>query len=238
MSLRKEKRPGYLLQPGLMDYGAAWALQRRLAAARAEERIPDALILLEHPHTYTLGRSGHIEHLLMSEAERAGKGVSVHYVDRGGDITYHGPGQLVGYPVMYLGRPGADGRLPAGDYVGYLRQIEEVLIQALAEWNIPAIQSAGYTGVWVHAGDPQKVAAIGVKVDGRGVSQHGFALNVDPDLGYFDGIVPCGIHDRGVTSMAKLLGIPVDLQAVGEVVAGQFGKAFGLEWQRVRLDEV
>jgi lipoyl(octanoyl) transferase len=221
-----------------MDYGDAWNLQRRLAVARAEGRIFDTLILLEHPHTYTLGRSGHIQYLLMSEAQCEEKCVSVYHVDRGGDITYHGPGQLVGYPIMYLGRPATGGHLPMADYLGYLRRTEEVLIQALAEWGVPAMRSEGYTGVWVNAGETLKVAAIGIKVDGRGVSQHGFALNVNPDLSFFDGIVPCGIHDRGVTSMSRLLGRPVDLDAVIDVVARQFGRAFGLQWQRVSLAEM
>lgn len=232
------KRLGYLLELGLMDYGRAWDLQRRLAAVRARDEIPDTLILLQHPHTYTLGRSGRIEHLLMDEVVRAEKGVTVYHVDRGGDITYHGPGQLVGYPILCLGRPGADGRLPPVDYVGYLRQIEEVLIQTLSEWGITARRSEGYTGVWVDSGEAVKVAAVGVKVSGTGVSQHGFALNVEPDLGFFAGIVPCGIRDRGVSSMAQLLGRRVDLRAVADVVAERFGQVFGMAWQRASVQEV
>jgi lipoate-protein ligase B len=174
----------------------------------------------------------------MDEAARAEKGVSVYHVDRGGDITYHGPGQLVGYPIMYLGRPGARGRLPRVDYVGYLRQIEEVLIQTLAAWGIAARRSEGYTGVWVDAGEPVKVAAIGVKVDGAGVSHHGFALNVHPDLDFFEGIVPCGIRDWGVSSMAQLMDYRVDLRAVADVVAERFGQVFGMAWERVSLEQV
>jgi lipoate-protein ligase B len=229
------RRPGYLLRLGETDYAEAWALQRRLAKARAAHRIPDTLILLTHPHTYTLGRSGREEHLLMGEAERAAKGVSVYQVDRGGDITYHGPGQLVGYPMMYLGRPDPSGRLSQVDYVGYLRRIEQVLIGSLAAWGIAAERSEGYTGVWVGF---EKVAAIGVKVDGRGVSQHGFALNVHPDLTFFDGIVPCGIRDRGVTSLARLLGRSLALDEVAEVVAAQFAQVFGLEWQVVAQESI
>jgi len=221
-----------------MDYAAAWDLQRRVAAVRAEGHIPDTLILLEHPHTYTLGRSGKVEHLLMSELERAERDVRVYEVDRGGDITYHGPGQLVGYPIMSLGRPGQDGRLPQVDYIGYLRRIEGALIDVLAVWGIAAGRSQGYTGVWVRVGEPLKVAAIGVKVDGRGISQHGFALNVAPDLSFFGGIVPCGIHDRDVTSMARLLERPVEVEEVSAVVAEQFGRAFGLDWQRVSLAQI
>jgi lipoyl(octanoyl) transferase len=233
-----DKQPGYLLQPGIMEYAQAWELQRRLAVARAQAQIADTLILLEHTHTYTLGRSAKVEHLLMSEEERAAKGVSVHTVDRGGDITYHGPGQLVGYPIMYLGRPQVNGRLPEVDYVGHLRRIEEVLIQVLGVWGILAKRYQGYTGVWVDAPEPVKIAAIGVKVDGRGISQHGFALNVDPDLAFFEGIVPCGIHDRGVTSMAKLLRQPVSLDLIGAEVAKQFGQMFNLAWRHVSLGEL
>ncbi len=220
------------MQLGVMDYAKAWQMQKRLAQARAEGQIPDTLVLLEHPHTYTVGRSGHDQHLLMGQAEREAMGVSLYHVDRGGDITYHGPGQLVGYPIMYLGRPGADGRMPSADYVGYLRQIEEVLIRTLAEWDIGAARWEGYTGVWVDVGEPDPCVAIGVKVDGRGVTQHGFALNVNPDLGYFSGIVPCGIDDRGVTSMAQLLGESVDLDRVAAAVAEHFGKLFGIAWRR------
>ncbi len=233
-----DKQPGYLLQPGIMEYAQAWELQRRLAAARARAQIADTLILLEHPHTYTLGRSGKVEHLLMSEEERAAKGVSVHTVDRGGDITYHGPGQLVGYPIMYLGRPQVNGRLPQVDYVGHLRRIEEVLIQVLEVWGIVAKRYQGYTGVWVDAPEPVKIAAIGVKVDGRGISQHGFALNVDPDLAFFEGIVPCGIHDRGVTSMARLLRQPVSLELIAAEVAKRFGQMFNLAWRQISLGEL
>ena len=231
-------RPGWLVQLGKMDYLAAWHLQRRLAAARARDRVPDALLLVEHPHTYTIGRSGSREHLLMAEAERAKWGVSVYEVDRGGDITYHGPGQVVGYPILHLGRPGPDGRLPPADYVGYLRRIEQVLIQTLAEWGITAQRSEGYTGVWVRATELVKVAAIGVKIDARGISQHGFALNVDPDLSFFGGIVPCGIHDRSVTSMARLLGKSPPVDSVAASVAERFGQVFGLRWRGIHLAEL
>jgi lipoate-protein ligase B len=227
-----------------VDYEIAWELQRSLATARAKGRIPDTLILLQHPHTYTLGRSGRDEHLLIDEKERDDKGISLYQVDRGGDITYHGPGQLVGYPIVNLGTPGADGRLPAVDYVGYLRSIEEVLIQVCAEWQISAERSQGYTGVWVN-GDQRadrcelrKIAAIGVKVDGRGISQHGFALNVNPALSYYESIVPCGIHGRGITSLAQLLGRSVAVDSVAPAVARRFGHVFGIDWQSVCLEDV
>jgi lipoyl(octanoyl) transferase len=191
---------------GLVDYQQAWDLQRSLADARAANSIDDTLILLEHPHTYTLGRSAHIEHLLLSADECAQRGIAVIDVDRGGDITYHGPGQLVAYPIRYLGQPDASGRLVATDYVGYVRRLEEVLIRTIAAFGITGQRVEGLTGVWVDTRiGPAKIAAIGVRVNARGVSTHGVALNVTPDLSYFDGIVPCGITDKAVTSLWVLL---------------------------------
>ncbi|MBI3242504.1 MAG: lipoyl(octanoyl) transferase LipB [Chloroflexi bacterium] len=229
---------------GLIPYQEAWELQKRLAAERAADSIPDTLLLLEHPHTYTLGRSGHIENLLLGEEERAKRGVTVEWVDRGGDITYHGPGQLVSYPILRLGRPvDGNGHLPQADYVGYVRQLEEALIRALAHFGLVSGQIGGLTGVWVqpdvasrcphcppHARlAPSKIAAIGVKVDAKGISQHGFALNVEPDMTYFDGIVPCGIKDHGVVSMADLLAEPPTMTEVMDEVEAQFGKVFERE---------
>jgi lipoyl(octanoyl) transferase len=219
-----------------MDYAEAWELQKRLVADRTEGQMEDTLLLLEHPHTYTLGRSGKIENLLMSDAERREHGVSVHWVDRGGDITYHGPGQLVGYPIVAVGSGqwavsggAARDRIPQVDYVRYLRDIEIVLIRALAVFGVRGERVSRYTGVWV--GD-EKIAAIGVKVNARGISSHGFALNVCADLSYFAGIVPCGIHDRGVTSLDRLLGRPVTIDEAADVVVDSFGAVFGLEMER------
>ena len=133
---------------GLVPYAEAWELQKRLALQRAADEIPDTLVLLEHPHTYTLGRSGHAENLLLDEAGLAARGVAVHWVDRGGDITYHGPGQLVGYPILKLGNVVAeDGRIPQADYVGYVRRIEETLIRALVKFELVTGQVPGLTGV-------------------------------------------------------------------------------------------
>lgn len=229
---------------GLIPYRDAWELQKRLAAGRAADSIPDTLLLLEHPHTYTLGRSGRAENLLWDESQLAERGLTVEWVDRGGDITYHGPGQLVGYPILKLGKPsGDDGQLPQADYVGYVRRIEEMLIHALARFGIVAGQMNGFTGVWVQPDmasrclhcppaaklAPSKIAAIGVKVDARGVSQHGFALNVAPDMSYFDGIIPCGIRDHGVISMADLLGDAPVMDEVMDQVTAEFGKVFERE---------
>ncbi len=226
---------------GLLPYREAWELQKRLAAERAAGSIPDTLLLLEHPHTYTLGRSGHIENLLLTEDQRTERGVTVEWVDRGGDITYHGPGQLVGYPILKLGRPvDGNGHIPQADYVGYIRKIEEMLIRALARFGLVSGQIPGLTGVWIQADvasrcphcppsarlAPTKIAAIGVKVDAKGITQHGFALNVEPDMSYFDDIIPCGIKDHGVVSMADLLLHPPTMAEVMDEVEAQFERVF------------
>ncbi len=193
---------------GQVNYDVAWDWQKSLVAERTESSdLADRLLLLEHPHTYTLGRRGKMENLLWDEATLAEKGVSVHRVDRGGDITYHGPGQLVGYPILnleHLGRYGLS-RIRA-----YVHDIEEVLIQAIAPFDITGQRYDEFTGVWVDvAGELEKIAAIGVYINNRGITSHGFALNVATDLSYFSGIIPCGITDHGVTSMEKVLARPL-----------------------------
>ena len=222
---------------GLVEYQAAWDLQRRLAAERAAGEIQDILLLLEHPHIYTLGHSAHEENLLLDEAQRKKRGVQVAWVDRGGDITYHGPGQLVGYPILKLGQPQDYGRLPQADYVGYLRRIEAMLIRAVAEFGIIAYAEDGYTGLWVDSSSgPQKLAAIGVRVSGKGVSMHGFAVNVSTDLSYFGGIVPCGIADRPVTSLQALLGESVTMNATMTAIESAFAATFEYEMNAATID--
>ena len=179
---------------GLVPYAEAWALQGRLAEDRAAGRIQDTVLLLQHPHTYTIGRSGTRDHVYLSEAELAARGITCLDVDRGGDVTYHGPGQLVGYPILDLGL--------APDVGAYLRGLEQCVIDVLAQFQIQAGRMERYTGVWI--GD-EKIAAIGVKL-ARGITTHGFALNVSTDLELFRHILPCGIPDKGVTSMARQLG--------------------------------
>ncbi|MBZ0276237.1 MAG: lipoyl(octanoyl) transferase LipB [Anaerolineae bacterium] len=216
-----------VLLPGVMPYQAAWTWQDEFAVARGRGDIPDRLLLLEHPHTYTFGSSGHEDNLLLTPDELARRGITVIHTDRGGDITYHGPGQLVGYPIIAL--PRGDDRLRA-DVIGYVRGLENVLIRALADFGIPAKALAGLTGVWVDTPQGEsKIAAIGVKVTARAITKHGFALNVNTDLSYFDGIIPCGIRDKAVTSMAALLGAKVDTHAVSRSVIAHFGEVFGLE---------
>ncbi len=204
---------------GRSDYAAAWELQRTLAAQRAADAIPDTLLLLEHPPTYTIGRSGGHEHLLVSAEQLRERGATLVEVDRGGDITYHGPGQLVGYPILQMKQHGRD-------LHQYLRNLEQVLIDLLASYDLAARRFPGYTGVWV--GD-EKIAAIGVRVNARGVTSHGFALNVSTNLADFAAIVPCGISDYGVTSLERLLGQQLDLRQVADHVVPRFAAVFNLQ---------
>jgi lipoate-protein ligase B len=212
---------GLLLDLGLVPYGEAWELQRTLVARRKAGEIPDALVLLEHPPTYTIGRSGSRANVLLDDAARAAAGIELLEVDRGGDATYHGPGQVVGYPIVDL-------RPRGGDVHRYLRDVEEVLVRTLADYGIVGERDGHFTGVWV--GD-EKVAAIGVKVSG-GITSHGFALNLDPDFSHWAGIVPCGIQGRGVTSLKRLLGRAPSQRSVRARLARHAGEVFGLTWQR------
>jgi lipoate-protein ligase B len=205
-----------LLRLGRVEYGDAWALQQRLAEARRAGQIEDTLILLEHPHVYTLGRRADEAHVLADPARLAAIGATLFRIDRGGDVTYHGPGQIVGYPILDLKQRGADVHQ-------YVRDVEETIIRTLADYGIESGRSEVNAGVWV--GD-EKIAAIGVKV-AHWVTSHGFALNVDPDLAYFREIVPCGLHEKGVTSMSRLLGRRVDPDEVATRLARRFAEVFG-----------
>lgn len=210
-------------QFGLIPYQTAWDWQYRLADQRGRDEIPDRLLLLYHPHTFTFGSSGHAENLLWTPDECARREVAVVQTDRGGDITYHGPGQLVGYPIIRLPR----GDSVRADVIGYLRKLETVIIHTLADYNVVGKTIPGLTGVWVTTPrGEEKICAIGVKVTTRAVTKHGFALNLNTDLSYFDGIIPCGIHDKGVTSLAALLGTPVDAAEAARHVVVHFGEVF------------
>jgi lipoic acid synthetase len=201
---------------GRVPYPEAWDLQRALHEGRASGRAAaDYLLLLEHPPVYTVGRAGDGANLLASPEELARLGAEVHHVDRGGDVTYHGPGQLVGYPIVHLGE--------SPDPVAYVRRLERLLILALADLGVEAWAEAGFTGVWTAAG---KVAAIGVR-SARRVTMHGFALNVSADLGWFRHIVPCGIAGRPVASVSDLAGRRVSLEEMVERVVPRFAEVFG-----------
>jgi lipoyl synthase len=213
---------------GRVPYREALALQRAVHA----HGIGDELLLLEHPHVYTLGRTADTEHLLVPPAD---VGADLERADRGGDITYHGPGQLVGYPIITL----PEWRDGLRDVVQYVRRLEAVLIAALADIGVEAGVEKGLTGVWAPtpAGPVEKVAAIGVKVS-RGRTMHGFALNVDPDLAMFGHIVPCGIRDRGVTSITRILGRPVEMRTVVDRVVARFAAEFAPGAELDRQDVV
>jgi len=237
---------------GLIDYDEAWKLQDAYAVEIAQGSRPPTLLLLEHPHVYTFGTAGHSENLLWTEQQLSERGVEVLWVDRGGDATYHGPGQLVGYPLIPLGRMlqgkpethGSDSgvmRVPRADYVGYLRNLERTIISALAGLGIVAGQIPRLTGVWVQPDvysrcsrcrpedrqKPAKIAAIGVKVDSQGITRHGFALNVNPDMTYWDGIVACGLADYPLVSIADLVDTAPSMQAVKSLVVAAFVEVFG-----------
>ena len=192
---------------GTVPYGDAWVLQTALHERRCRGDIGDTLLLLEHPHVYTIGRRGSATDVLWDAETLRSRGVDVVETDRGGQVTYHGPGQLVGYPIVDLG--------PRNDLVGHVRKLEDVLIGTLGHFGLKAARDEGNTGVWVAGA---KIAAIGVRVT-RGVTKHGFALNVAPDLRYFAGIVPCGIFDKGVTSMAHEMDEAPSIDRVADVVA-------------------
>lgn len=213
---------------GLVDYGTAWGLQNQLVAARRSDLIDDVLLLLEHPHTYTLGRQGQMANLLLSQRQLKRRGIGWYHVDRGGDITYHGPGQLVGYPILKLAGPGLD-------RVKYIRDLESALLAAVCDLGVDASLQSGYSGVWV---GNDKVCAIGARIDARGVTSHGFALNVNTDLSHFRHIVPCGLHDRGVTSLDVLLKRHVSMRRIDGIVINRLAETLSLEARGISLSRL
>ena len=207
-----EKHPARLLDLGTREYGEVWAQQRELVAARQRDEIADTLLLVEHPHVITAGRSAHRENLLQTED------IPLFEIERGGDVTYHGPGQLVGYPIFLL-RP--DER----DLHRYLRNLEEALIQAIGRFGLAGDRKAGWTGVWT-TGGARKLASIGVAVK-RWVTMHGFALNVSTDLSRFAAINPCGLDASVMASVSSELGRDVGISAVKAAVRDTFSEVFG-----------
>jgi lipoate-protein ligase B len=204
---------------GRLDYGDAWEAQRELFLARLDADVGDSLMLLEHPPTYTLGRRALEGDLVYKEAQRAARGISLFNVDRGGRATYHGPGQLVGYPIMALGSGEPDDRY---DVISYLRKLEDVVIAVAADLEIEAHRDKEHTGVWV---GKNKIGAIGVKIT-RGITMHGFAFNVSTDLTMFEGIVPCGIAGRWVTSVLAETGEHHGVKEVANLAAGHLASVF------------
>ena len=199
---------------GRVDYPAAWAWQRELFLARLDGDCGDAMMLLEHPPTYTLGRRALEDDLVYGDSERLARGIALFKVDRGGRATYHGPGQLVGYPILALGE--------RYDVVKYLRKLEEVLIRTAADLGVEAVRDPDHTGVWV---GNNKIGAIGVKIT-RGITMHGFAFNVTTDLSMFGGIVPCGIQNRWVTSIQAETGRTHSVKEVATLASNHLAEIF------------
>src|SRR5947199_7708554 len=224
---------------GVIEYAEAYALQKRLAAARKAGAIEDGLLLCEHPHVITQGRNGKSEHLLVTENVLRQKAISFHETSRGGDITYHGPGQIVGYPILNLAAI-------RRDVVWYLRMVEEVMIRATADYGVTAIREQGRTGIWVvsnvaHGSSAhlasEKLGAIGVHIS-RWVTSHGFAYNVSTDLRFFDLIIPCGMADRKATSLEKLLGRTVRETEVRPRIAKHLRELFSLEMKETSKEDL
>jgi lipoyl(octanoyl) transferase len=213
---------------GQVPYEGAWALQKRLEAARQRDHVEDVLLLLEHPPVYTRGRRTAPEELPMGEQWYRAQGIEVLDTDRGGRVTYHGPGQLVGYPVMSL-RPYGD------DVHDYVRRMEGVVIAALDEYGIEAGAIEGLTGVWTS--EPRKIASIGVHVS-RGVTTHGFAINVNNDLQPFEWIVPCGIDHCRMSSVVRELGRECDMEEFMDVLSREFARVYGRRLDDCGLDEL
>ena len=207
-----------VLDTGLKDYMEAYNLQKELLVKRIKNEIPDTLILTEHTPTFTIGRKGGRENLLVNEEVLEKNGIKVYEIDRGGDITYHGPGQIVGYPIMNLSEWNKDIHL-------YLRSLEEVIIRFLSHFKITAGRINNYTGVWV--GDC-KIAAIGIGVS-KWTTFHGFCININPNKKHFSMITPCGIRDKSVTSLDELTGEATDIEYAKQVLATEFGNCFERE---------
>ncbi len=218
--------PCQIIRLGTVEYHRAWELQVELAAKVHDGAQPNTLLLLEHSPVYTKGRLSKPEHILLSDEELRQKGIGLYEADRGGQVTFHGPGQLVAYPVVDLREWGGP--------VKYVRTLERIIVDSLADFKITAETIDGITGVWV---DGAKIAAIGVKIS-RGVAYHGFAINVTTDLSYYSHIVPCGIADRPVTSMAEVLSGDVDMAMAQYSLAYQFGKGMGFGMVEAELEPI
>jgi len=188
---------------GTIDYKEAWDLQKTIFELRNQQKIDDVFLLLEHPHTYTLGKTADDKNLVGNREYLNKNKISVYKIDRGGDITYHGPGQIVGYPIIDLNNWGKDTHK-------YLRALEEIIIRTCAEYNLAVSRIPKYTGVWI---EDRKIAAIGIKVT-QWITMHGFAFNINTDLSLFDGIIPCGIINKEVTSLKKELKREINIQQV------------------------
>ncbi len=222
------KKEAWILNLDTIPYEEAFALQERLVVLRSQDTICDTLILLEHPPVFTITRKATLKNILASQDELQDRGISLCQTNRGGDITYHGPGQLVGYPIMNLKDHGKD-------LHKYIRNIEEIIIALLADFGIAAHRDKANPGVWI--GD-EKIAAIGIAVKSSWITMHGFAFNVNPDLDHYSLIVPCGITNKGVTSLRKLLGSPIRMEKVREKLIHHYAQVFNLRTRNISLEEI
>jgi len=207
----------YHLELGLTDYKEAWDFQKEILEFKKTNKFPDVILTTEHNHVYTLGKAGDRDHLLLNEAGLREKNISYYEIDRGGDLTYHGPGQIVCYPIFDLHNYSLDTHK-------YLRDLEEVVIRTLKEYGIESSRDEQYTGVWV---GNEKICAIGIKIS-RWITMHGLAFNVNTDLEYFGNIIPCGIFHKGVTSMKKILGKETNINEVTQKLLHNFIQVFNL----------
>jgi lipoate-protein ligase B len=237
---------------GIVEYQQSWEMQNRLAEEVAAGHHPPALLLLEHPHVYTFGRQGKEDNLLWDQTELEQRGITLHWTDRGGDVTYHGPGQLVGYPIIPLKNTGTEVS-PLRGPVGYLRKLEKALIRTLFTYRIASGQIPGLTGVWVQPDVlsrcescppekrkiPAKIASIGVRVDAQGITRHGFALNVATQMKYWQGIVACGLDNQNKVSMEMLLGDALDVVEVANTATERLADEFGMSliWAESNLSQ-
>ena len=229
--MMQNRKVCWLVDLGLISYGPACELQQRLVAARKARAIPDVLLFCEHPHVITLGRNARPEHLLASDRRLAEMNAELHPTNRGGDITYHGPGQIVGYPILDLTEHRRDVRW-------YVEQLEEVMIRTTADFGIAAKRVEGQHGVWIDApAGGEKLGALGVHLS-RWVTSHGFAYNVSTDLRYFDLIVPCGIEDKGTTSLERALGRDVSIEEVRDRTIAHFAAVFAFDIKRISSEEL
>ena len=222
------KKEAWILNLDTVPYDEAFALQKRLVTMRSQDDICDTLILLEHPPVFTVTRKATLNNILASTDELEDKGISLSKTNRGGDITYHGPGQIVGYPIKNLKDHGKD-------LHKYIRNIEEIIISVLMDYGISAHRDKANPGVWI--GD-EKIAAIGIAVKSSWTTMHGFAFNVTPDLNHYSLIVPCGLTNKGITSLSKLLGTPISMEEVREKLVHHYAEVFKLKTRKITLEEL
>ena len=222
------KKEAFILNLDTVPYEEAFALQKRLVTMRSQDAICDTLILLEHPPVFTVTRKATLNNILASPDELEDKGISLCKTNRGGDITYHGPGQIVGYPIMNLKDHGKD-------LHKYIRNIEEIIISLLMDYGISAHRDKANPGVWI---EDEKIAAIGIAVKSSWTTMHGFAFNVNPDLKHYSLIVPCGLTNKGVTSLSKLLDTPINMEEVREKLIHHYAEVFKLRTRMVSLEEL